>query len=108
MAQTLAMVTVSEILELEAQKLREKLLLWLAENNVERDILTMALADMIALTAVTLDLDERRSALNDRMQSFDARVRETYHKHYETMRARRERQRDADALLPAGLDRGRS
>lgn len=61
-----------------ATELRMRLLKVIAAQNADSAHVVIALADILALTAATLDLHAGRRSLDDRLGSFEARVRETY------------------------------
>ena len=67
-----------------AVMVRQRILELLAKTNADSADVALALADILALTAVTLDLEAGRQSLDDRLHSFEQRVRETY------VRARRD------------------
>lgn len=64
--------------ELEVKLLVGKILQLAAENNSQSDIIVAALADVIGITAATLDKEHGYQRLSDRLHTLNARIRETY------------------------------
>ena len=88
------------IQELRARTTREAVLEVLVRENVPVDVTVTALADVIALAAVTQDLDfGQPRQIADRLDAFCRRVEQTYARAYPEMSARRARQRE---LVGAG------
>ena len=62
----------------ESQKMRVEILRYCGEHNLDSEAVVGALADVLATIAAQLDCATGKRELDDRLDSFLARVHETY------------------------------
>lgn len=80
------------LLEQEARTVRQELLELLVRRNVRPEVAALALADILALQAASVDLDRGEpQALEPRLDTLCQRVEATYRRSYAEMGARRRR-----------------
>lgn len=64
----------------EAHQLRLEVLRYCQQHNLDSAAVVAGLADVVATAAATLDARDGKYSLPDRMDSFCARVEETYNR----------------------------
>lgn len=84
----------ADALEHQARTVRVALLEILAARQVRPEIAALALADVLALQAASVDLDGGTpQALEPRLEALCQRITQTYRRAYADMGARRQRDR---------------
>lgn len=69
--------------EAEARRMRDQIIGLAAQHDYQSDAIALALADVLAALAVTLDRETGHQGLADRLHAFEARVEESYRKGHE-------------------------